>query len=48
MLSERLEQVHHPNKNHDRRYHKAAAINVPCEESVHKIAEAIHIMKQSK
>jgi hypothetical protein len=43
MISERPEQVNYPNKNNDRRYRKAAAIKVPCEESVHKIAEAIHI-----
>jgi hypothetical protein len=43
MISERPEQVNYPNKNNDRRYRKAAAIKVPYHESVHKIAEAIHI-----
>jgi hypothetical protein len=44
MISE-LEQVNHPNTNHERRYRKAAAIEVPGEESVRKIVQAIHISR---
>jgi hypothetical protein len=42
VISQRPEQLNHPNRNHESRCHKAAAIKVPGEESVHKIAEDIH------
>jgi hypothetical protein len=39
-----LEQVDHPNKNRGRRYHKAAAINVPAQKSIQTSRWATHII----